>query len=105
MENTLKEMLMSLRSSLQSDMISLMHKFGPTVIVLEDRVSQIETNMGDIATTVNELIDAHDDQVVENRWIKDKLVEIEEGLAAISSNSAVSQRACNHWTCPLMSAA
>lgn len=56
---TLKEMLISLRSSLQSDMLSFLHRFDHNIAVLEDRVSNIETNLGDVTTTVNDLINAH----------------------------------------------
>lgn len=33
--------------------------------------------MGDIASTVNDLVDAHEDHVEENQWIKDKLADLE----------------------------
>lgn len=71
MDTILKEMLISLRSSLQSDMITLMHTFGHNITALEKRVSHIinhiETNVEDVATTVKELVDAHDDQMEECR--------------------------------------
>lgn len=38
----------------------------------------IEANVEDLATTVNNLIDAHDDQVDDQKWIKDKLADIED---------------------------
>lgn len=47
LDTTLKEMLMSLRSSLQADMPSLMHTFGHNINVLEDRVSHFEGNLGE----------------------------------------------------------
>lgn len=52
--------------------------------------------MGDITSDVNNLINAHDDQVEENRWSKDKLVDIEDSLATITLKSGVFQRECHH---------
>lgn len=74
----LKEMLISLRSSLKTDIISIMHKFGHSISVLEDRVSHIEANMGNITATVNDIIDGHEDQVRDTKWIKDKLADTED---------------------------
>lgn len=59
MDTTLKEMLMLLRSSLQVDMLSLLHKFVNNISFLEDRVSNVETHLGDVITKVKDLIDAH----------------------------------------------
>lgn len=40
-------------------------------------VSHIDANLGDIATTVNDIIDAHV-HVADTKWIKDKLADIED---------------------------
>lgn len=56
-------MLMSLRSSIQVVMFSLMHKLYSEVSALRGRVTHIESKMGDVATTVNDLVDAHDDKI------------------------------------------
>lgn len=41
-------------------------------------MSHIETNIGDMAVTVNKLVNAHDDHTEENNCIKDKLADIED---------------------------
>lgn len=59
-------------------MLILLHKFKHLVSTLENKVSHIETNMAAIATTVNNLVDAHDDHDEEQQWIKDKIADIED---------------------------
>lgn len=75
MDNTLKEMLMSLRSSFQGDKLTLFQNFDHTFTALDNRMSHVEMNMGAIASTVNDLVDTHTE---EHWWIKDKLSNIED---------------------------
>lgn len=78
MDTMLKDILMSLRSSLQADMLSLMHWFGHSINVLEDRVSHIKANIGDFTNTVNYIIDTQEDQAHDTNCIKDRIAYIEE---------------------------
>lgn len=55
-----------------------MHSFGHSINVLEDRVSHIEANIGDITTTINDIIDTQEDHAQDTKWIKDKLADIED---------------------------
>lgn len=69
---------MPLRSSLQTDMATCMHKFNTELQGVDSRVSDIETKMAKYATTINDQTDAsqkHDD---EKDWVKVKLVDIED---------------------------
>lgn len=77
MDTTLKDMLISLRSTLQSDM-SFMQQFKQDVTSLGDRMSHVETQMGACASTVNTLIDTQADHNEHHDWIKDKLAELED---------------------------
>lgn len=74
MDTTLKEMLISLRKTLQSDM----QQFRQNVTSLGDRMSHVETQRGACASTVNELIDAQADHNDEHNWIKDKEADLED---------------------------
>lgn len=58
MDTTLKEM--SLRSSLQADILSFMNNFCHSITVIEDRLSHVETNIGDITTSINDIIDTQE---------------------------------------------
>lgn len=78
MDTTLKDMLMSLRSSLQADMLSLMQRFGHSIDVLETRVTHIAANIGDITNTVNDIIDTQEDQAQDTKWLKDKIADIKD---------------------------
>lgn len=71
-------MLLSLRSTIQSNMISLMQQFNQDVSSLGNRVEHMEARMRDHATTINSLTDAHKAQSEEQAWIKDKLANIED---------------------------
>lgn len=70
MDTTLKDMLMSLRS--------LMQNFGHNLNVLENRISHVESNIGDITTTVNNIIDTQESHKEDNKWIRDKLTDMED---------------------------
>lgn len=48
-------------------MLSLMHSFGHSINVLEDRVSHIEANIGDITTTINDIIDTQEDHAQDTK--------------------------------------
>lgn len=83
LDSTLKDMLMSLRSSLQADMFSFMHNFGNKMSVVEERMSCKKSNLGDIPTTVNDIIDSQDKKMEDNKWIKDKLTTLRTDHAKI----------------------
>lgn len=73
-----KEMLVSLRSSLHSDMITCVHKFSSELQSISDRVSHIENKMGEYATTINDLVDANASKEDDLEMIKVKMVDIED---------------------------
>lgn len=56
----LKEMLVSLRGSLHSDMISCIHKFNTELQSVSGNVSHIEHKMGEYATMINDLVGANE---------------------------------------------
>lgn len=69
---------MSLRSSLQSDLLLLMQKFQTDIAPLADSVMHIETKLGDLTSTVNDLVEAQDENIEERMWIKNKLADLED---------------------------
>lgn len=52
-------------------MLCLMHSFGHSIDVLENRVTHIAANIGDIANTVNYIIDTQEDQAQDTKWFKE----------------------------------
>lgn len=77
-ESTLKDMLISLRSSLHADMMECMKGFKTDVHELGDRVDHVEQKMGEYAASYNSLVDAHNDQSDEVTWLKAKVVDLED---------------------------
>lgn len=74
----LKEMLISLRSSLQSDMvkgINQCHKEVQAIGVILDRVEQ---QMEEYSSTYNTMVDTHAAQGEDISWLKDKVAELED---------------------------
>lgn len=69
---------MSLRSSLQADLVSCMHRFNRELRQVEDRVDHIEHKMGEFATTINDLVDASEEKDEDMEWVKAKLADIED---------------------------
>lgn len=55
-----------------------MHNFGHSITVIEDRLSYVETNIGKITTTVNDIIDTQENQMQDNKRLKDKLGDTED---------------------------
>lgn len=88
MDTILKDMLMSLQSSLQAHMLSFMHNFGHSITVMQDRISHVETNISDITTTVNDIIDTQESHMQDNKWIKDKLADLEDRSRRIKNRDS-----------------
>lgn len=53
MDTVLKDMLVSLRSTLQADMINCMHRFSGEIKAVESKVEHIEGKMREFASTIN----------------------------------------------------
>lgn len=70
-DRVLKDMLISLRSSLHVDMMSCMQKFTTELQAVESRVGhKIETKMGEFANTINDL--ANKEKAIDMEWVKAK---------------------------------
>lgn len=78
MDTVLKDIFLSLRSTLQADMMSCMQNFNKDIQVVESRVDHIETKMGEFASTINDLVDAHDGKEEEMEWIKLKMADLSQ---------------------------
>lgn len=59
-------------------MLSCVQKFGVELQTVTSRVDHIETKMGEFATTINDLADAHDMKENEIEAVKAKLSDIED---------------------------
>lgn len=77
-DTTLKDMLMSSQISLMTDLSSMFRKISTDMWTIRDRVSNIETGMTECTTTVNDLIDAHDEIKEEQEWVRAKLADLED---------------------------
>ncbi|XP_077341238.1 uncharacterized protein LOC143986704 [Lithobates pipiens] len=78
MDTTLKDMLVSLRSTLHADIMAITQQFKTEVHAVTDRVSHVEVKMGEFAQTFNELVDAHNDREEDMAAIKAKLADLED---------------------------
>lgn len=58
-DTVLKDMLLSLCSSLQADMLECFCKYSAEVQELEDRLSHLEYNMSACITSYNAMVDTH----------------------------------------------
>lgn len=65
-------MMLSLRASLVSDLLSNVKK---ELQALRDRVDRVENTMGEYS--FNSLVDAHNAHTEEITWIKDKIADLE----------------------------
>ncbi|XP_077341365.1 vomeronasal type-2 receptor 26-like [Lithobates pipiens] len=78
LDTQLKEILMTLHNSLHNDLCTLTKQFSREFHALGDRVNNIEQSMGDMTSTINELVDAHDENVEDKVWIKAKMADLED---------------------------
>lgn len=78
MDSTLKEMLMSLRGAIHTDMLQLMKQCKSEVDKVRGRVSHIENKMGEFSETFNDMVDAHNDHADDIVWLKSKVADLED---------------------------
>lgn len=78
MDTTLKDMLMSLQTSLMTDLSSLFHQFNTDMHVMGQRVITIERGMTECTTTVNDMIDTYKEVRDEQEWVRAKLADLED---------------------------
>lgn len=71
-------MLLSLQSSLHTDIYSSIHKFTSKTQSVGEKVNYIKHSMEECTTTINDLVDAYDDSKDNHLWIKTKLADLEE---------------------------
>lgn len=75
-DTTLKDMLVSLGSSLHTDMMECLKNFNNEVGEHPGRVDHIEHKMGEFAPFHNSLIDAHNDRNDKVTWLKAKIADL-----------------------------
>lgn len=77
-DTTLKDMLTTLHSSLHTDISSMLSAFKSEMIHVHNRMDRIEHQMSAMTVTVNDLVDVHDHTRDEHRWIRAKMVDLED---------------------------
>lgn len=69
----MKDILVSLHSSLHSDMMCCIQNFKAEMGELGGRVDHVEKKMGEFASSYNSLVDAHNEQSDQVDWLKAKI--------------------------------
>lgn len=77
-DTTLKDMLVSLRSTLHADILTLTSHFKTEMKAVNNRVTHIEHKMGEFAGAINEVIDAHNEKDDEIPQLKSKMADLED---------------------------
>lgn len=77
-DTTQKDMLLSLQTSLMTDLSSLFSKKSSDIHSLDDGVTCIEKGMNECTSTVNEVIEVYDDVREEQAWMQAKLADLED---------------------------
>lgn len=78
MDIQLKEMLLTLHNSCHADIHTLMKQFTREIYSLGDRVPTIKESMGEMTTTINDLVEANDKNIEEHAWLKAKIADLED---------------------------
>lgn len=77
-DTLLKEMLLSLRSSLQADMVRGITECQREVQAIGHRVHQVENKMEEYTSAYNVMVEAHAAQGEDIAWLKDKMADLED---------------------------
>lgn len=71
-------MLLTLHNSLHADIITLTRQFTREVHSLGDRVHTLEESIGEMTTTINDLVEALDENIEEHAWLIAKIADLED---------------------------
>lgn len=77
-DTTLKDMLISLRTSFHADMMQYISNFKAEVGEMGGRLDHIEKKIGDYSSAYNTLVDAYNDQSDDINWLKYKMANLED---------------------------
>lgn len=77
-DTTLKDMLVSLCSTPHSDIMSLTQQIKAELHAVNDRVSHIESKMGEFASPFDEQEIAHNERKDDLPWINATLADLEK---------------------------
>lgn len=77
-DTTLKDMLISLQSSLMTDLSSMFQKITSDLHSLDDRVHNTERGLTECTTTINAVIDSYEAVKEEQVWVRAKLADLED---------------------------
>lgn len=77
-DTLLKDMLLSLRSSLHTDMVRGINECQREVKAIGHRVHQVENKMEEYTAAYNVIVEAHTAHGEDITWIKDKLADLED---------------------------
>lgn len=91
LDTILKDMLVSLRRTIHTDMMACMRQFSSKLTAVGDWVDHIEVKMGEYAT-INDLVDVHDTVDEEQNWIKAKLADLDDKWGSSSTAAEVTAK-------------
>lgn len=77
-DTLMKDMLLSLRSSLQTDLMRGITECQREVQTLGRRVNQVEHKMEEYTSSYNVMVEAHSAQGEDILWLKDKIADLED---------------------------
>lgn len=78
LDTTLKDMLTSLQCSIHADIFSIVKHFKSELTDLGDRVTNIESEIGEITTSFNDMVDANGNREEDIEWMKANLADLED---------------------------
>lgn len=77
-DTMMKDMPLSLRESLQKDMMACIQQTKFEIQELGERVDHVDRSMCDFADNYNTLVDTHTAQAEDISWIKEELADLED---------------------------
>lgn len=93
-------MLISLRSSLQTDIVKGINHCHKEVQAIGIRVYRVEQQMDEFSSTYNTMVDAHAAQREDIAWLKDKVADLKGPFQKEQLKTARRPRVCTGHTPP-----
>lgn len=75
-DSVMKDMLLSLRASLQADIVSGINQYQKDVQAIGERIGHIKNTMGEYSALFNTLVDVHNEHEEDIFWMKYKIADL-----------------------------
>lgn len=78
LDTTLRDMMLTVQSTIHSEIANMMQHFHSDISYMGNRVTNIETKMGEITSSFNDMVDTQGEEIEDTDWMKAKIADLED---------------------------